>query len=231
MKSLIYIFTFLLFSTVLSAQDATKTNYKNQIGTDLKPLINNLTGEGWLLYELDLLYRREINKKNWGMIKLGYVTYAPTNQSNTFIISDSTYVENSYIIGSSIQLELNYSRKFLDNEKISLYYGATASFRVGDGATYAHKYLQNRVLDQYYTLGPEVFEREFKSIAIGPSFSVEWKMSKRMNLLTNINVLVHKNIGIWTYLDGGLNRVTDPFNEKWSIDKTVLSDIALMYNF
>lgn len=232
MKSLFYILIVLSFPVFLSAQDATQTDYKNQIGFDIKPVINGLSGVGGLFYETDILYRRKLSDKNWVMAKLALVGFGNASLNNEFNTSDTTYVRNHFYSRRNLQFQLNYSRQFLDNEKVNLYYGLTSILAISSkGATSSTQFLKDGTFYGDVFLKTETFSGKAKSFAIGPSFSFEWNMSNRFSLLINTNILGHISFGEWTYLDENLKTVTTSFNNNWSIHYLFLRDIAVMYNF
>ena len=231
MKSLFYILSFLFFSITLSAQDSTQTNYKNQIGYDLKPIINGLSVYNSEIFdEIDILYRRQLSTKNWCMVKLSYIpgesgiiTY------NNFDMSDSTFVTNAFYPRNSLKGEFSFSRSFLNRKNINLYYGATIGFGAGEGTVNAFVFKETDINRLQY-LQTHFYSSNYKTLFIGPNFSLDIPITKRLNLFMNMGVLANKNFGRWNFLDENLLLKTEAINESWTVNY-FLQDIALMYSF
>ncbi len=236
MKSFIYVVTFLLFSMVLSAQDTTATNYKNQIGFDVLPIISGLTVDGEDIFNnYEFLYRRKLNDKNWLQINLVITPYDYTSIQNYYGINlvDSTNIVNNLDYTTSIQTQFSFLRTFLKRKHIELAYGGIL------GLQYARASVNTYQYDFTNTWNPALpspiftnYDRpNYFQLSLGPSLSMEIPITKRISILTNASILFQADIGKWTYYDEYRNPINESTYSGLVIDYIPLRDVAIMYSF
>lgn len=236
MKNFILIGLLTIVSITLFGQDnIPSSNYKRQIGLDVKPLINTFSGYGnasSFLSEYEILYKTNLSPKYSLMGKLGYVpSNTQTIAFSNIIPEDSSQITHLLYRTSYAKLEISLSKKIV-KKKVNLYWGITTGLNLNNGIALTIEY--DTIPSPFYQhtiISNTTSSKNFLQLTFGPYFGLEYPINERWHILANFNFTGTMELGTWEYSNGDGSNTRRNIYSGLTYELQLLRDIGIMYSF